>query len=132
MAGRLDEALGFHEQALRLRAQRQQLLATNIANADTPNYKAQDFDFAQAMKAAMAGAAGNAQQLQRTHAAHQGLACTTARGWACGMPSEASRDGNTVDLDVERSAFTENALRYEAGVTILSSKLKGLSSVIQG
>lgn len=121
----------FHEQALRLRAQRQQLLATNIANADTPNYKAQDFDFAQAMKAAMAGA-GNAQQLQRTHAAHQGLASD-------GMPQaqpravvQASRDGNTVDLDVERSAFTENALRYEAGVTILSSKLKGLSSVIQG
>ena len=132
MAGRLDEALGFHEQALRLRAQRQQLLATNIANADTPNYKAQDFDFAQAMKAAMAGTAGNAQQLQRTHAAHQGLASD-------GMPQaqprpvvQASRDGNTVDLDVERSAFTENALRYEAGVTILSSKLKGLSSVIQG
>ena len=132
MAGRLDEALGFHEQALRLRAQRQQLLATNIANADTPHYKAQDFDFAQAMKTAMSGAAGNAQELQRTHAGHQGQASS-------GMPQaqprpvvQASRDGNTVDLDVERSAFTENALRYEAGVTILSSKLKGLSSVLQG
>ena len=132
MAGRLDEALGFHEQALRLRAQRQQLLATNIANADTPHYKAQDFDFAQAMKAAMAGVAGQAQELKRTHAGHQGQA-------PGGMPQaqprpvvQASRDGNTVDLDIERSAFTDNALRYEAGVTILSSRLKGLSSVIQG
>ena len=132
MFPRLTQTLDFQGQALRLRAQRQQLLATNIANADTPHYKAQDFDFAQAMKAAMAGAAGNAQELRRTHPAHQG---PVPGGMPQAQPRpvvQASRDGNTVDLDIERSAFTENALRYEAGVTILSSKLKGLSSVIQG
>lgn len=132
MAGRLDEALGFHEQALRLRAQRQQLLATNIANADTPHYKAQDFDFAQAMKAAMAGADGDAPPLQRTQAGHQGPVSSVMPQVQLRPVVQASRDGNTVDLDIERSAFAENALRYEAGVTILSAKFKGLSSVIQG
>ncbi len=131
MAGRLDEALGFHEQVLRLRAQRQQLLASNIANADTPHYKAQDFDFAQAMQSAMAGASGSSQALRRTHAGHQGPAAGDMPQAQPRAVVQASRDGNTVDLDVERSAFTDNALRYEAGITILSSKLKGLLSVIQ-
>ena len=73
MAGRLDEALGFHEQALRLRAQRQQLLATNIANADTPNYKAQDFDFAQAMKAAQPIFGSQFQQVGQPRKPYQWL-----------------------------------------------------------
>lgn len=132
MAGRLDEALGFHEHALRLRAQRQQLLATNIANADTPNYKALDFDFARAMQAALADSAPAAQDLRRTHAGHQGAAASSMPQGEPRAVTQASRDGNTVDLDVERSAFAENALRYEAGVTLLSSRIRGLSTVLQG
>lgn len=134
MAGQLDEALGFYGQALRLRAQRQQVLASNIANADTPRYQARDFDFSLAMREAMAGTGGNTLDLTQTSPAHFGLGNGLEH-----MPEtqnrvarQNSRDGNTVDLDIERSAFTENALRYETGITLLSAKIKGLVAAIQG
>ena len=135
MVGRLDEELGFHETALRLRAQRQQVLASNIANADTPNFKARDFDFAQAMQSALAATEPVAQGgLTLTHPAH--LAVESANAGLPELklrtPKQNSLDGNTVEMDVERSAFTENALRYEASATLIHSQIKGLLSVIQG
>ncbi|MDD2727858.1 flagellar basal body rod protein FlgB [Malikia sp.] len=134
MAGRLDEALGFYENALRLRAQRQQVLASNIANADTPHFKARDFDFAQAMQAAMGASSPASPELARTHAGH--LAAEPAALSAIELKPRQSQqnsfDGNTVEMDRERSAFTENALRYEAGATLVQSKIKGILSVIQG
>jgi len=135
MVGRLDEDLGFHETALRLRAQRQQVLATNIANADTPNYKARDFDFAQAMQSALSAAEPVSQGgMALTHPAHLPVEATNA-----GLPELKPRspkqnnlDGNTVEMDVERSAFTENALRYEVSATLIHSQIKDLLSVLQG
>lgn len=132
MVGRLDEALGFHEQALRLRGQRQQLLASNIANADTPNYKARDLDFGKAMQSALSQSAP-AAVMTLTHSNHlpvdpSGLSTNVVLR----KPLQNNLDGNTVDMDVERNAFAENALHYEADVTLINSKIKGLLNVLQG
>lgn len=138
MIGKLDDALRFNETALSLRGQRQQLLASNIANADTPNYKARDIDFTKALKTAMAGS-GPAAPLASTSAAHitrvQGDVAAAA---AAGGPllyrttAQGNVDGNTVDMDVERNQFADNAIRYEASLTAISSQIKGLLTVIQG
>jgi flagellar basal-body rod protein FlgB len=143
MIGKLDETLRFHETALSLRAQRQQLLASNIANADTPGYKARDVDFSKALQGALArsGPAGQAAPaaapgtLMKTSGAHLSpKAGMTIAGLEPQYRKtvQGSVDGNTVDMDVERNHFTDNALRYEAGVTFVSSKLKGLLTAIQG
>jgi flagellar basal-body rod protein FlgB len=135
MIGKLDETLRFHETALSLRAQRQQLLASNIANADTPNYKARDVDFAKALQGAIAGSAPSAGAMMKTSAAHLSAAGLPTVG---GLQAQyrgtiqGSVDGNTVDMDVERNQFTDNALRYEAGITLLSHQIRNLMTAIQG
>lgn len=140
MIGKLDQALAFHEAALKLGAQRQQVLASNIANADTPNYKARDFDFAQALQGAVGRgnpvAAVPAPGLARTAPGHQG---TPGSALIAGSPSLLYRtgvqggvDGNTVDMEVERNQFTNNALRYEASITMISGQIKSLLTAIQG
>lgn len=134
MAGRLDDALGFYENALRLRSQRQQVLASNIANADTPNYKARDLDFGKAMQSALSHARQvSATPLATTQAAHLSpeLAAQDPNLFLR-KPTQNNLDGNTVDMDVERNAFAENAMRYEAGVTLAHDEIKGLLSVLQG
>ncbi len=135
MKSSIDQLVGFNEQALGLRAQRQQLIASNIANADTPNYKARDIDFRAAMdtvKSSSAAAGG----LVRTSAAH--LSGTGGAGSTQGGPVlyrstvQASIDGNTVDMDVERAHFADNALRYEANLTFISGQIKTMLTAIQG
>lgn len=136
MIGKLDEALRFHQTALRLRAERQQVLASNIANADTPNYKARDIDFNSALKQALAQAPAQPAGLARTSPAHLGAPAGSTT--ASGVPllyrnaAQGSVDGNTVDMDVERNQFADNALRYEASVTFAGGELKKLLSAIQG
>lgn len=140
MSGKLDDYLRFHESALTLRTQRQQLLASNIANADTPNYKARDIDFSKTLQAAMAPGAGKGGAgvgLLRTSAQHLGGSQSVAGGPAPLKPQyrgvvQGSVDGNTVDMDVERNQFTENALRYEAGITLISGQIKSMLTAIQG
>jgi len=131
MQTRLDKEVGFMEQGLRLRSQRQQVLATNIANADTPNYKAQDLDFNQALKSALSGTSSSSG-LVATNPRHvtdvtQGSALVQAR-----KQLQSSADGNTVDMDVEQSQFAENALQYETLVSIINSHFKNINSVMQG
>lgn len=120
MLNRLDDMLNFHTQALRVRDQRQQVLASNIANADTPNYKAVDFDFGAALREATSarpgsapGAAQNPQLLYRT-------------------PGQAALDGNSVEADAERAKLADNAIRYEAALRVLTGKIKTMLSAIQG
>lgn len=142
MIGKIDQYLSFHETALSLRAQRQELLASNIANADTPNYKARDLDFGSALHSALAskGAAGGASAnvLATTAASHIGRGAPTGEMLANGTPVlyrgevQGSVDGNTVDMDVERNQFADNALRYEAGITMINAQIKGLLAAIQG
>ncbi len=120
MVNKLDELLLFHAEALNLRAQRQQVLASNIANADTPDYKARDFDFNTALRAAINAASTNTS----SKAPAPELLYRTV--------VQPSADGNTVDLDVERAQFAHNAARYEASLTFLNSKIKGLLDAIKG
>ncbi len=134
MVGKLDEALRFHEVALGLRAQRQQLLASNIANADTPNFKARDIDFSKALQGALSRTTP-ATGLEKTSPAHLGPQNTIG---AADAPllyrnvQQGSVDGNTVDMDVERNQFTDNGIRYEAGLTLISAQIKNLLAAIQG
>ncbi|MFT5532929.1 MAG: flagellar basal-body rod protein FlgB [Burkholderiaceae bacterium] len=148
MIGKLDDFLRFNETALSLRGQRQQLIASNIANADTPNYKARDIDFNSAMKSALArsgtaNAAGVAAvlpaELARTTTTH--LSAKAVGGGSSGVDGipllyrniqQGSVDGNTVDMDVERNQFADNAIRYEAGITMISGQIKSMLSAIQG
>jgi len=132
MANELDSTFQFHAEALNLRALRQQLLASNIANADTPGYKARDIDFGRALQDALSGRVPSSQ-LARTASAHIAPA-PGAQAGAIQYRSvvQPSLDGNTVDMDVERAQFAENAVRYEANLMFINSQLKSLLAAIQG
>ncbi len=138
MSNRIDDLLGFHQQALRVRGERQQVLASNIANADTPNYKARDMNFKATLQAALNGSDGSGPSGGAAMA-------TTAPGHLAGKPgmsghsgllyrtpAQGSVDGNTVDMDAERAAFTENAVQYEFNLTRINQQIKGMLTVIQG
>ena len=144
MSGRLTDTIDFHGRALLLRAERQKVIASNIANADTPNYAARDFDF----RAALAEATGTRPPgapgapaaapapVATTHAAHLGGAAgvgridTTATKYR--VVEQPSLDGNTVDLDRERANFADNAVRYEAGLRFINGSVRTLLSAIRG
>jgi flagellar basal-body rod protein FlgB len=122
--------INFYEQVLSLRAQRQQLLASNIANADTPNYKAVDIDFNSAMQSALQQV--NAAELNLTNSNHVPNTGTIGNADIKERASKQnSLDGNTVDMDIERAQFTENALQYEAAITLINNHFKNIASVIQ-
>ncbi|MBA3023887.1 MAG: flagellar basal body rod protein FlgB [Gammaproteobacteria bacterium] len=133
MGGRIDELFQFHQVALNLRASRQELIASNIANADTPNYKAKDIDFSSALKGALTGTSATLQ-LEATAAQHlSGDSGETVMGSPVQyrVPLQPSADGNTVDMDVERAQFADNAMRYEASVRFVSSKAKNVLAALQ-
>jgi flagellar basal-body rod protein FlgB len=134
----LDSYLGVHQPALRLREQRTELLARNLANADTPGYKAQDLDF----RAALTHAEGEQSPgaMRATQAGHIGVpegGAVLAPGSTSDFlkfrtPLAPSLDGNTVDAQLEQAAFAENAVRYQATLQFLSSKFRGLMTAITG
>ena len=128
MTARLD----FHANALLLRSQRQQVIASNIANADTPGYVARDFDFAAALKnvSGMQGGAG----MNVTSAGHMQLGTTSAQDpkLAYTVQTQASQDGNSVDLDRERASFVDNSVRYESTLRFINGHVKTMLSAIQG
>ena len=133
MVSKIDNAFSFQQQALGLRAYRQQVLADNIANSDTPNYKARDVDFASALKEVVAGRGGASLPLATTAARHLlGVATAGPAPLLYRGVMQASVDGNSVDMDTERAQFADNALRYEAGLTFLSGQIKMLTAAIQG
>ena len=135
MANSIDAALNFHAKALNVRASRQELLASNIANADTPGYKARDLDFGKTLSAALAGGGSTGDvNLVRTSAGHlPGAAQKSGPGAALYRTAvQPSIDGNTVDMDVERAQFADNAIHYEANLQFLNSQLKSLLAAIQG
>ena len=135
MIEKLDEVFRFHQEALNLRAQRQQVLASNIANADTPRFQARDIDFTTALNNALDAGAKNSgpAALAATSARH--LPGTGAPGTAPALyrvPQQASIDGNTVEMDVERAQFADNAVHFEADLTVINNQLKTLLAAIQG
>lgn len=135
MLDRLDDLLNFHTQALRIRDQRQQVLASNIANADTPDYKARDLDFKAALQGALQGSpAAGGVGLAVTAPGHLGGKPGPAAesGLLYRTPAQGSVDGNTVDMDAERAAFAENAIQYEFNLNRINQQIKGMLAVIQG
>lgn len=136
----LDKYLGVHAQALNLRSQRTELLAANMANADTPGYRARDIDFKSAMAHASdvaSGASGAtpAVRLQTTSAGHIGPATingSPAPELKYRTPLAPSLDGNTVDAQLEQAAFAENTVRYQATLQFLNAKFRGLLTAITG
>ncbi len=140
MSLNLDQHLGVHAKALVVHAKRGELIARNLANADTPGYKARELDFRAALAVAE-GAASPASgvQLQTTQAGHIGGAnnsnpavADTDPALRYRTPLAPSLDGNTVDAQVEQAAFAENAVRYQATLTFLSSKFRGLMTALTG
>jgi flagellar basal-body rod protein FlgB len=129
----LDNLFQFHQNALNVRAFRQQLLASNIANADTPGYKARDIDFAAALNAATSGGALAAVPLSTTSDGHLGGVTRNEPAQVLYRSAQQpSIDGNTVDMDVERNRFAENAVHYDANLTFLNSQIKLMLAALQG
>jgi flagellar basal-body rod protein FlgB len=134
MVGKIDDFMRFQEAALSVRGQRQQLLASNIANADTPNYKARDIDFSAAMGRALGAVSSqHPAELAKTSGLHKdSLKGGNGMQALYRNPEQGNVDGNTVDMDVERNQFADNALRYEASLTILNMQIRNMLAAIQG
>ena len=136
MANSLDQYLGVHAAALDVRARRTELIANNLANADTPGYKARDLDFRQAMARAAGETPTSGVHLATTQAGHIGG--NTSADAASNpdlkyrTPLAPALDGNTVDSQLEQAAFAENAVRYQATLTLLNNKFRGLLTAIMG
>ncbi|MDR2324599.1 flagellar basal body rod protein FlgB [Comamonas sp. GB3 AK4-5] len=140
MLDKMTGGLGFHSDALVLRAERQRVISSNIANADTPGYVARDFDFAQTLRSAT-GQTSQLVQQQRagsvSHAGHIPLpAAKTGHNQDArlgySIASQPALDNNTVDLDRERANFVDNAVRYEATLRFLNGQSKTMLSAITG
>lgn len=131
MLSKIDTEIAFVQNALNLRARRQEILAANIANSDTPNYKARDLDFTAALKSAM-GAQGGPLKLARSHGGHlEGAGAATAGGHVKYRSSvQPSLDGNTVDPDVERAHFTANSLHYQFLLDRAASSFKRMGQAL--
>lgn len=133
---RLEQNLSTLRTAIGVRSHRQELLASNIANADTPHFKARDVDFKSALATALGGASAESGPLdlartQRGHLAGDG---SNPYGSAVKYRAEyqGAVDGNTVNMDVERAAFAENALQFEALITLINGRLRTMQTAIQG
>lgn len=132
----LDTYLGVHADALKIRGQRTEVLARNLANADTPGYQARDLDFRTAL--AQAGGATGADApvaMRATNAGH--ISTTDSPGTSEAnlkyrVPLAPALDGNTVDVQMEQAAFAENAIRFQATLSFLSARFRGLLTAITG
>ena len=129
---RLDP-IEFGAAALRMRTYRHEILSGNITNADTPNYKALDFDFANALQREMQGLTKSSATLMRTHERHfPGHLGASQPELMFRVPVQPAVDGNTVDPDLERSQFVKNAMMTEATISLLSGSIKTRLSAITG
>lgn len=126
-----DSALGMHADALRVRSQRSEMLASNLANADTPGFKARDIDFQAAMKMAQSNQSGG---LNATHQKHFQTSPNDSASSAVKYRTvfQDSLDGNTVDAQIEQSQFMQNAVQYQASLEFLGGKFQGLTKALKG
>lgn len=138
MAINLDKLVGFHESALKIRTERMEVISGNLANANTPGYKARDIDFNKAMKSAMnEGVQGKNKSsggLVRTNERHlSGNPSSVAANFDMQyrIPTQPDTgDGNTVEVQSERNRFLDNGLRYQASLQFLNGKIKGMKKAI--
>lgn len=136
MFDKINDTFQFHQQALSLRHQRQEVLANNIANADTPGYKARDLDFSKALASAVQhrqidSAAGGLQLTSGRHLSGGLAGADIGRNLLYRVAAQPSLDGNTVDMDRERAAFADNSVRYQASLVMINSYIQGLKTAIQ-
>ena len=131
----LDAYLGVHADALKIRSQRTEVLARNLANADTPGYQARDLDF----KAALARATGSSEAPVALTTTHTNQIATpidasgeTNANLKYRVPLAPSLDGNTVDVQMEQANFAENSVRFQATLTFLNNRFRGLMTAITG
>ena len=123
-----DKALGIHPQALALREKRGELLAANLANADTPGYKARDLNFESVFRQNLE----LTQPMERTHANHMPTRNILEAQTLYRNPNQASLDGNTVEANVEQAKYAENAVQYQASLQFLNSRFSGLMMALRG
>lgn len=130
----IAKSLAVYRKAIDLRAQRHEVLASNIANADTPNYKARDFDFGEAMK----GAASRWDEQKNLGLAHTSSRHFMTKGGGADYrlqfrnEYQSAVDGNTVEMDVERAQIADNALQYQILTQLISSRFQGLRTAMSG
>ena len=133
MAISIDKHLGIHQYALQLRSDRSNVLASNVANADTPGYKPRDLDFGEMLKSQM-GESSSVVPMQASSNGHmQGLLqADSINGMKFRVPSQPAIDGNTVDADRERTEFARNTMEFQATFEFLNGKIKSLLTAIKG
>ncbi len=129
----LDAHFKLHAESLKLSSRRSEMIARNLANAETPNYKASDLDFRKALKEAL-GEDGAEAGMTATSAGHLGGSRNVNLGnYAINRsPLVESLDGNTVDVQAEQAAFAETSIRYQASLNFVNSQLRGLMTAITG
>lgn len=127
---KLDSVLGIHAQSLQLHAKRAEVLASNIANADTPGYKARDFDFSKVLQQQT----NQSAQVRTTHRNHIPLdsGIVSPSEMAYRIPNQPSLDGNTVDSQLEHTAYAENAIQYQTSLRFLTGTIQTLKKAITG
>jgi flagellar basal-body rod protein FlgB len=133
MLSKLDHYFAFNESALKLRGMRQEVIASNIANADTPGFKARDFDFSAALTSAVAGRQTQTMGLAKTDGRHLGPNATHSLeiDLLYRNDIQPSIDGNTVDMNTEMGNFTDNAVRYQASLTFMQQRIAGMRAALQ-
>lgn len=129
MSLNLDSYFGMDAKTLAAREQRASILANNLANADTPNYKAQDIDFNEYLKESMAG---NEQQLKGTSPNHISTNADLSTILKYRAVTHTSLDGNTVDKDVETTEYAKNAISYQSSLSFLNNKIKYMMMALKG
>lgn len=134
MFDKLDNWVNFHSQALNVRETRQNILAANIANNDTPNYQARDIDFKAELTKAIKNQ-GNVNNIAlhttSNHHIQISMPMPTNQNLLYRIPYQASADGNTVEMDQERTVFIDNSIHYQSNLTFLSEQFKNVMSVLQ-
>ena len=132
----LDQYVGVHAAALEVRSRRGELIANNLANADTPGYQARDIDFRQALARAAGEKPTSGVSMSTTNAGHIGgnaaVGTSADPDLKYRTPLAPALDGNTVDAQLEQAAFAENSVRYQATLTILNNKFRSLLTAIMG
>jgi flagellar basal-body rod protein FlgB len=128
MAINFDQALGIHPQALSMRERRGEVLAANMANTDTPGYKARDLDFKSILKQTLP----KATTLERTQAGHFAPQPLLEARAMYRNPNQVALDGNTVEANVEQAKYAENAVQYQASLQFINNKFSGLMMALRG
>lgn len=129
-----DSIFGVHEAAFRVRNERAQLLANNLANADTPNFKAQDIDFRKALQEASSEFDHSTSEMHKTNSRHidGDSFSSTSKFLMYRQPTQPALDGNTVETHIEKAQFMENGLQQQATLEFIDSKISGIRSALRG